>query len=336
MYLLGFVAVCLASSLGVDASRPAPDASRIQADIVEERVGKHKSHWTSPLGYFVQERASKQLPGPGQHFKFGALKPWEEIRELVQNDPDSKLLLLIRHGQALSNALQEKLGPDAWTETESKCNYTDTNGDVYNLFDAELTNMGVEQAQYLNSILDGGGWFKTMSGGAKARAIVSPLSRCLNTALLVTKGLGIKEFSIEEIVRETLGEDTCDARRSVSDPNPELFGPCFFKEGLKTRFPMFDFPIINSQRESEGEGLGGLGMVSDEDVLWTPTREKQKKQVKRASTFLADLFESVPENIVPVITHSGFIRSLLLAVEREPYRPQNTELVPVIVTRKHK
>ncbi|KAF5829717.1 hypothetical protein DUNSADRAFT_15582 [Dunaliella salina] len=294
LQLLAFIAACLASSLGVDASRPAPDASRIQADI-EERLGKHKSHWTAPLGYFVQERASKQLPGPGQHFKFGALRPWEEIIELVQNDPNSKLLLLVRHGQALSNALQEKLGPDAWTETESKCNYTDNDGTFYNLFDAELTSLGVEQAQYLNSILHGGGWFKTMSGGQKARAIVS-----------------------------------------ISDPHPELIGPCSFKEGLKTRFPMFDFPIIDSQSEEEGEGLGGMGMVSDEDVLWTPTREKQKKQVKRASTFLADLFESVPENIVPVITHSGFIRSVLLAVEREPYRPQNTELVPVIVTRKHK
>jgi len=49
---------------------------------------------------------------------------------------DSKLLLLIRHGQAVSNALQEKLGPDAWTDTESKCNYTDREGNVSNLFDA--------------------------------------------------------------------------------------------------------------------------------------------------------------------------------------------------------
>jgi len=46
----------------------------------------------------------------------------------------------------------------------------------------DLTDMGVEQAQYLNSILDGGGWFKTMSGGAKARAIVSPMTRCLNVS----------------------------------------------------------------------------------------------------------------------------------------------------------
>ncbi|KAJ9525002.1 hypothetical protein QJQ45_005926 [Haematococcus lacustris] len=37
--------------------------------------------------------------------------------------------------------------------------------------------------------------------------------------------------------------------------------------------------------------------------------------------------------VVVVITHSGFTRSILLAMQREPYRPQNTELVPAIVTR---
>jgi hypothetical protein len=37
--------------------------------------------------------------------------------------------------------------------------------------------------------------------------------------------------------------------------------------------------------------------------------------------------------VVVIVTHSGFARSLLLAVEREPYRPANAELVPVIVDR---
>lgn len=36
------------------------------------------------------------------------------------------------------------------------------------------------------------------------------------TAMLVAEGLNIKGgFSVEELVRETLGEDTCDARRCV-------------------------------------------------------------------------------------------------------------------------
>ncbi len=44
----------------------------------------------------------------------------------------------------------------------------------------------------MNSILAGGGWFARMSGGLPVRAIVSPLSRCLQTALLVGEGLPIK------------------------------------------------------------------------------------------------------------------------------------------------
>jgi hypothetical protein len=36
--------------------------------------------------------------------------------------------------------------------------------------------------------------------------------------------------------------------------------------------------------------------------------------------------------VVVVFTHSGTTRSILLAMGREPYRPQNTELVPAIVT----
>lgn len=32
-----------------------------------------------------QERASKGLPGPGQHFSFGALKPWDEILSLLED-----------------------------------------------------------------------------------------------------------------------------------------------------------------------------------------------------------------------------------------------------------
>ena len=43
------------------------------------------------------------------------------------------------------------------------------------------------------------------------------------------------------------------------------------------------------------------------------------------------MFEYIEERVVVVVTHSGFARSVLLAVGREPYRPQNTELVPLIV-----
>lgn len=54
-------------------------------------------------------------------------------------------------------------------------------------------------------------------------------------------------------------------------------------------------------------------------------------QVRRATEFLYTLFERAEEEVVFVVTHSGFARSVLLAVGREPYRPVNAELVPIIV-----
>mmetsp|Transcript_13165 Transcript_13165/g.23201 ORF Transcript_13165/g.23201 Transcript_13165/m.23201 type:complete len:351 (+) Transcript_13165:85-1137(+) len=287
---------------------------------------KIKHPFKSPTGFFIQERASKQLPGPGQHFQFGALQQWEAILETVQSIPDAKLLLLVRHGQALSNWLQDTLGPDIWFGVEDKCTYDDKNGTVYGVFDAELTDLGQDQGRYLNTILAGGGWFSRMTGNLSSRAIVSPLSRCLATSMLVSEGLPITSWSVEEGVRETLGEDTCDARRSVSDPDPAAtgsVGPCTFKQGLRTKFPQFEFPVVDKQ--------GGLGLVSDQDTLWTKNRETQKDQVKRATRFLTDLWANVQEKVVVVFTHSGFTRSVLLAAGREPYKPQNTELVPAIV-----
>jgi broad specificity phosphatase PhoE len=56
-------------------------------------------------------------------------------------------------------------------------------------------------------------------------------------------------------------------------------------------------------------------------------------QVKRAKKFLDILFDHVKEQVVVIVTHSGFTRSLLLAVRREPYRPVNAELVPVVIDR---
>ncbi|KAL6753985.1 histidine phosphatase superfamily [Haematococcus lacustris] len=344
--LLALCALTLGLS-NVEAMRPVTSsqistaASPVQAKdapaLDKKKHKKHKKHkkkheFKSPVGYFIQERASKQLPGPGQHFQFGALKSWETILQTVKDTPDTKLLLLIRHGQAVSNWLQEQLGPDVWFDVEQTCSYKDKNDTVWGVFDAELTQQGEEQGRYLNSILAGGGWFPRITGGLPTRAVVSPLSRCLHTALLVGKDLDIPVYSVEEAARETLGEDTCDARRSVHDPDSkgDLEGPCSYEQGLRTKFPEFDFPILNA---SKGAAAPGFGLISDADTLWTDERETQKQQIKRAKGFLHTLFDSAPEQVVVVITHSGFTRSILLAMQREPYRPQNTELVPAIVTR---
>lgn len=83
-----------------------------------------------------------------------------------------------------------------------------------------------------------------------------------------------------------------------------------------------------------GEDKTDFGMLSDDDLLWKKNqREKQQQQVKRAKHFLETLFDNAEEQVIVVVTHSGFIRSLLLAIDREPYRPKNAEVVPALVQR---
>jgi hypothetical protein len=60
-------------------------------------------------GLFVQEDAGRALREPGQHDNFGALKSWDYIHSLL--DHETRLLLLIRHGEAWSNRVHPALPP---------------------------------------------------------------------------------------------------------------------------------------------------------------------------------------------------------------------------------
>lgn len=75
------------------------------------------------------------------------------------------------------------------------------------------------------------------------------------------KDLRINATNVEEFVRETLGEDTCDARRSVSDPGtPSLAagrsnrrpprpgppGPCSFDKGLASTYPEYKYKVCGA------------------------------------------------------------------------------------------
>jgi hypothetical protein len=80
------------------------------------------------------------------------------------------------------------------------------------------------------------------------------------------KDLAVNATNIEEYVRETLGEDTCDARRSVSDPNtpraganrpprPGPAGPCSFDKGLSSTYPHYKYRVRLSACAEGERGL---------------------------------------------------------------------------------
>jgi hypothetical protein len=78
-----------AAATVVDAAAAASSSSspHQQNRKKHRRRRKPKNPYSSPLGLFIQERASKMLPGPGQHFSFGALRPWEDVAALLEEKP---------------------------------------------------------------------------------------------------------------------------------------------------------------------------------------------------------------------------------------------------------
>jgi hypothetical protein len=73
-------------------------------------------------------------------------------------------------------------------------------------------------------------------------------------------------------VRETLGEDTCDARRSLSDPGtpgaadvdrrpprPGPAGPCSFDKGIASLYPQYKYRVSGGmhidQQPDQGDNL---------------------------------------------------------------------------------
>lgn len=100
--------------------------------------------------------------------------------------------------------------------------------------------------------------------------ISSVAPRCLHTATEVLKDLKVNATNVEEYVRETLGEDTCDARRSVSDPNvpaaasssnrpprPGPPGPCSFDKGLSSLYPQYKYRVREERCRGCIEALHG-------------------------------------------------------------------------------
>ena len=97
-------------------------------------------------GLFVQEDASAKLEVPGQHPDFGALQAWPQILEQVKTHPQRKLILLIRHGEAMHNVIQAYVGEEEWKQVTEQCSWTNSSGgETYQLFDPPLTENGVAQ-----------------------------------------------------------------------------------------------------------------------------------------------------------------------------------------------
>ncbi|KAH9087677.1 hypothetical protein LEN26_019901 [Aphanomyces euteiches] len=219
---------------------------------------------------------------------------WPTFRSLeVFNDPNVKTLYFIRHAEGDHNAAEREYGTEVWDESISKL-------DKY--LDAALNRGGMADAQkrsiFMKTELD--------AGMPIDRILVSPLTRTIQTADIYFNLSSTELFPVDAIesARETLGVHTCDKRRPTS---------------LLAR----DFMFVNWSRIS-----------SEQDVLWRADHRETSAEIEaRCRVFLEEVFATVSETFVAVVSHGGFIRACMNVLEIPSYKPRNCEVVPVVVQR---
>ncbi|RHY34191.1 hypothetical protein DYB32_001097 [Aphanomyces invadans] len=222
----------------------------------------------------------------------------QSISSLAVEAYDVKVLYFIRHAEGHHNAAEKHHGTPIWDASVSK-------DDAY--LDAELNEAGVRDASrrsvYMRMELD--------AGMPLDRILVSPLTRTVQTANLyfnLTSSTSIKSPRTQlpvlaiESARETLGVHTCDKRR----PTTELIRD----------FPHVDWSLIESPH----------------DDLWHPHHRETSEEIHtRCHEFLEDVFHTVPDTYLAVVSHGGFIRACMGVLGMPSYKPINCEVVPVVV-----
>ena len=171
---------------------------------------------------------------------------------------ETRVLHCLRHAQGTHNVAVATEGEKAYSNWKYR--------------DARLTPAGIDQAKTAIPT-----WRKLTFDSI----LVSPLSRCLQTAVTAIPSGAGKMFATE-LIRERYGLNPCDLRREKSE--------------LTKEFPGVNFSPLENET----------------DNLWTPEREPLPTLQKRANDFLAFVFESNEcGKTVGVVTHNDFLTMLL-------------------------
>ncbi|KAI9885962.1 MAG: Translation factor guf1 mitochondrial [Watsoniomyces obsoletus] len=228
----------------------------------------------------------------------------DEVRRLNKEsskDVQYRLLYLGRHGEGWHNVAEAYYGSKAWDE---KWSLLPGNGTV-NWTDAQLTPLGNEQAKVAHEFWKAG--ISEQHIPAPESYYVSPLYRCLATADITFSNLELpadRPFQpiIKELLREKIGEHTCDERSS--------------KTFIQDEFPKFTF----ESGFSEG------------DPLWKPDeRETDEQQDARLKKLLDDVIGHDERTYISMTSHSGTTNSIMRVIGHRPFSLVPGALMPVLV-----
>ncbi|KAJ5566168.1 hypothetical protein N7535_007806, partial [Penicillium sp. DV-2018c] len=211
-----------------------------------------------------------------------------------------KVLFLGRHGEGVHNVAERKYGTKLWDEYWS----LQDGDEESNWVDARLTSQGRHQAEIANAA-----WKQQIEAGIPLpeRYYVSPLNRCLETARITFTGILQRPFQpvIKELLRETMGQHTCD-RRSRASEIAEEFPEYRFEDGFE-----------------------------EEDLLWdAEVRESDEQRNQRLRCLLDGIFAEVGDEstFISLTAHSGAITSVLEVVGHRRFALATGAVIPVVVS----
>ena len=351
-----------ASGLGIDGDDDVPPFAATTGYFAYEEWFKKFTHGKSP-GESKREHAGAAAKKPIQESAHRGVvhsDGWKTIRhDLRHAGGKRKLLLLLRHGQATHNAWGDTVDEELET---LPCTWRD-DGD---LLDPSLTDRGVEQALTTRAALTtSDGFFKAIRGGSdekdRIRVASSPLSRAMETAIIVTSGIDhiSRPIAVTDYLRERIelnapfevrrpisideGEDS-DASKLIKNSHVhgckfhkglrELYGDDAFMLNVETHHKHHSDCRVDKTTPLSYTHCGGLTLTHEADLeLGEDKEENIVGMMNRVKVVLANVFDRYDEEVVMLVTHSDFIISALMELYPDTlgFVPQNGEVVPIVV-----
>lgn len=289
-------------------------------------TGSQRFTYESISGYFAQDDPSTDVDAFNYHtHNFGLLErdypdeapedkslpQWKRFEKHVialanasGDDTQYKVVYLGRHGEGFHNVGEAKYGTKAWDEYWSKL---DGDGELY-WDDAHLTETGKGQALLNNAFLKD--QFSEKIGMPAPQAYyTSPLYRCLQTANITYGDLKVpanRPFApiVKELMREVMGEHTCDRRSTRS-----VIHQAVPKWRIEPGF-------------------------TEKDELWQADhRETHEEHDLRTKQLLDDVFSHSSDErlFLSFTSHSGAIASLLRVTGHVEYRLPTGGMMPILI-----
>lgn len=345
------------SSLGMDGENDAPPFAAVKGLFSYERWFRSFSSGKTPGESSRDKKRSGGEDAIQDSPRHGAASAegWKDIRRRLKSSEKTKLIVMLRHGEAVHNAWGQTINKELKT---LPCSWH-ADGD---LLDPSLTESGVDQIIAARASLLGEDGVLSEIGAKEGsiRVLASPLSRTMETALIATNGATQLETPIvvTDYLRErmemntpfeirrplSVGDEMTPASKAITRTHVPH---CKFKKGLKQLYgdQLFDISVKSKEnrhkdcRVDRTEPLSyghckSLALTHESDFdLGDVEEETMLGMMSRVKIVLANIFDTYDESVVMLVTHSDWIIAALMELYPDTlgFVPRNGEVVPILV-----